>query len=116
MKILLYQIPFHKVAAILAGAKAIGAEVVYLKDEDLHNSIEFLMDGNRNQNPGKDSQKAVGELMIFGGFSDNDLDEFLAGYHSTNAPAVAAKAMMTPVNQRWSPAYLYAQLLNEIRK
>ena len=116
MKILLYQIPFHKGAAVLKGAKEIGAEVVYLKSEDLHSSIEFLMDENKNKHPGKDSHETVGELMIFGGLSDKDLDKFLAGYHSTNAPAVAAKAMVTPVNQKWSPAYLYAQLLNEMKQ
>lgn len=115
MRILVYNLMFNKMAAVTKAAGAVGAELIIIKSDDIHKSIESLFDSKKNSHPGKDSMENIKELMIFEGFSSKQMDDFLAAYNSTGIPKVLFKAMVTPINARWSPAYLYEHLIDEVQ-
>ncbi|MCR5626461.1 MAG: DUF3783 domain-containing protein [Lachnospiraceae bacterium] len=113
MRVFVYELKFDQMSAVSKAAKAVGAEIVNIKDEDIHASIGSLVDEKNDRKAGMDVDKQAGELMIFEGFSGNDLDEFLSVYNSTGFTRVKCKAMITVFNLLWSPAYLYEHLLEE---
>ena len=114
MRVFVYNLMFNKMGAVVRACRAIGAEIVNIDNEDIHKSIEHLVDSSKNAKPGMDCDENVSELLIFDGFTSDNLDDFLDAYKGTQAPPVAFKAMVTPVNLKWSPAYLYLHLKGEI--
>lgn len=53
------------------------------------------------------------EVMIFSGFSENELDFFLGGYRAAGIAPVALKAMLTPYNFNWNLGDLIQELRQE---
>lgn len=116
MRVFIYNLTFNKMAALTRACKAIGADIVNISNDDIHKSIEHLIDHSKTAKPGMDCDENISELLIFDGFTRDNMDDFLDVYKGTQAPPVIFKAMVTPVNLKWSPAYLYSQLLREVRK
>lgn len=55
------------------------------------------------------------EMMVFYGFEQNDIWEFLSFFRSEGLKGVALKAMVTPVNQHWNSIRLHDELSLEHR-
>lgn len=114
MKVLVYNLMFNKLAATTKACSALGAELIQIKTDQLHDSIESLTGAGPNIKPGMDGDMVPKELMVFSGFTSDDMERFLTTYNSTGIPKVIFKAMVTPINLRWSPAYLYEHLIDEV--
>lgn len=52
-----------------------------------------------------------GEMMVFCGFSDVDLDAFLEAFHQKSLEKIPLKAVLTPDNINWTPEQLFRELL-----
>ena len=116
MRVFVYNLMFNKMGGVTRACRAIGAEIVNISGDDLHKSIEYIIGAGNNPAPGMDSDEDISELLIFEGFSSENLDDFLDAYKGTQAPTIEYKAMLTPINIKWSPAYLYSHLRSEINK
>jgi len=114
MRVFVYNLMFNKIGAVAKVCQEIGAEIVNISNDDIHKSIEHLVDSNKPSKAGKDCEENISELLIFDGFTNDNLDDFLDAYKGTQAPPVAFKAMVTPVNLKWTPAYLYFHLKSEM--
>lgn len=53
------------------------------------------------------------EMLVFSGFPDNELDEFLKHYRESGISPVALKAVITTTNVFWSAIDTYRELLKE---
>ena len=113
MRVFVYNLMFNKMAAASKACSAVGAELVSVSKDDIHKSIEHIIGEAKNPKPMKDSSDAITELMLFDGFTSDSLDVFLDAYKQTKAPAIVYKAMVTPINKKWSLTYLYSHLVNE---
>lgn len=113
MKVYVYNLMFNKIAAASKACSAVGAELVSVSKDDIHKSVEYIIGAAKNQKPMKDSNDMISELMLFEGFTSDNLDVFLDAYKQTKAPAIVYKAMVTPINKKWSLTYLYSHLVNE---
>ena len=114
MRVFIYNLTFNKMAALTRTCRAIGADIVNISSDDIHKSIEHLIDNSKSAKAGMDCDENISELLIFDGFNSENLDDFLDVYKGTQAPSIVFKAMVTPVNLKWSPAYLYSHLKSEI--
>ena len=113
MKVYVYNLMFNKIAAVSKACSVAGAELVTIPKDDIHKSVEYIIGEAKNPKPMKDSSDAITELMIFDGFTSDSLDVFLDVYKQTKAPAIVYKAMVTPINKKWSLTYLYSHLVEE---
>ncbi len=104
---------FNKIAAVSKACSAVGAELVTVSRDDIHKSVEYIIGEAKNPKPMKDSNDMISELMLFEGFTSDSLDAFLDAYKQTKAPTVTYKAMVTPINKKWSLTYLYSHLVEE---
>ncbi|MCR4830971.1 MAG: DUF3783 domain-containing protein [Pseudobutyrivibrio sp.] len=115
VRVFVYNLKFNQIAAVNKACAAVGGSVVNIKKDDLHKSIESLIDSTKGAKAGKDALVEPTELLIFDNFSSEAMDEFLDAYNSTGVPKVIFKAAITPINRKWTPAYLYEQLKQEIK-
>lgn len=53
------------------------------------------------------------EMMVLNGFSESELDGFLAFFKENSLPAVKLKAVLTPVTMHWDSMKLYDELMRE---
>lgn len=53
------------------------------------------------------------EMMIMKGFSSNDIDMFLKGFHKDKIQKIELKAIITPSNSDWNSYQLYKELKKE---
>lgn len=113
MKVYVYNLMFNKIAAVSKACSVAGAELVTISKDDIHKSVEHIIGESKNPKPMKDSSDAITELMLFEGFTSDSLDAFLDAYKQTKAPAIVYKAMVTPINKKWSLTYLYSHLVEE---
>jgi hypothetical protein len=113
MKVYVYNLMFNKIAAVSKACSAVGAELVTVSRDDIHKSVEYIIGEAKNPKPMKDSNDMISELMLFEGFTSDSLDAFLDAYKQTKAPTVTYKAMVTPINKKWSLTYLYSHLVEE---
>ena len=114
MKIYIYNILFNKMIGVKKAAKALNAQIITISKDDLHSSIEYILGRSKANRAGKDASTNVTELLLFEDFSSENLDDFLDIYKSTGLEQILYKAVITPINMKWSPAYLYEHLKNEI--
>ena len=62
---------------------------------------------------GKKEESFTGEMLVFCGFSSDDLDAFIQGFKLTGVPRVELKAVLTQYNADWTPAKLLEELDKE---
>lgn len=74
--------------------------------------------GGRPANPvGKSAAlPPVQEMLVFSGFSQEELEEFLSLYRTAGLEPVTLKAMVTMYNIFWTPAMLFAEISEEHRR
>ena len=113
MKVYVYNLLFNKIAAVSKACSVVGAELVTISKDDIHKSVEYIIGEGKTPKPMKDSSDVITELMIFDGFTSDNLDVFLDAYKQTKVPTVTYKAMVTPINKKWSLTYLYSHLVEE---
>ena len=113
MKIYTYNIMFNKIIAVQKGADTVGATLVNISKEDLHKSIEYITGRSNSPKAGKDCEANITELLLFDGFDSKKLDAFLDAYNLTKVQPVVYKAVLTPINVKWTPAYLYEHIKHE---
>ncbi|MBE5914526.1 MAG: DUF3783 domain-containing protein [Pseudobutyrivibrio ruminis] len=113
MRVFVYNLMFNKIAAVSKACSVVGAELVTVSKDDIHKSVEYIIGEGKTPKPMKDSNDMISELMIFEGFTSDSLDAFLDAYKQTKAPSVTYKAMVTPINKKWSLTYLYSHLVEE---
>lgn len=53
------------------------------------------------------------EMMVMNGFTDGQLDAFLAFFRENSLPPVRLKAVLTPVTRHWNSLRLYKELSRE---
>lgn len=63
-----------------------------------------------NKDPGEDF---AGEMLVFCGFQNDDLDAFISGYKASGIPRIELKAVLTHFNADWTPRKLYEELSKE---
>ena len=64
--------------------------------------------------PEPDAERAfAAPMLLFAGFTMQDLDRFTKAYRETGLPVVPLKAMMTPTNSLWTALQLYEELSQE---
>ena len=74
---------------------------------------EKLNESRPGAEDAKEAEPFSGEMMVFCGFSSDDLDTFIQGYKVTGIPRVELKAVLTQYNADWTPAKLYEELNKE---
>lgn len=118
MQVLVYNIMFNKMAAVSKACTKLNAEIRVIKNDEIHIPIEELLTKTSpyKENLGKDNDVIPTELLLFDGFSSYDIDLFLEEYNYTNAPKILYKALVTPINRKWTPSYLYKHLQEEVKK
>ncbi|MDY3251247.1 MAG: DUF3783 domain-containing protein [Candidatus Choladocola sp.] len=101
--------------------RQLGVEVRKLKQEDLGRRVGDLAGivMKVGKNSPEDAQEVIPvgynlpEVMIFSGFTDEALDEFLAGYRHAGIAPVGLKAVVTPYNCQWTVYSLVRELIRE---
>ena len=65
------------------------------------------------KDPSAKEESFTDEMLVFCGFSSDDLDAFLQGYKMTGIPRVELKAVLTQYNADWTPMKLCEELKKE---
>lgn len=67
-----------------------------------------------SESPAADAERAFGApMLLFAGFTMQDLDRFTKAYREAGLPVAPLKAMMTPTNSLWTALQLYEELSQE---
>ncbi|MCF0229608.1 MAG: DUF3783 domain-containing protein [Parasporobacterium sp.] len=64
----------------------------------------------------ENSESDFPEVLVFSGFSDTELDRFLAAYKEQGLQPIALKAVATPFNMNWTLKALLTELEKEHRQ
>lgn len=130
MKTLFINIPdTGKRAGVENVCRRIGADIRCLKAEDADNTLLSIVSGGKYnlgiQTPekkeksilehGKVKYAELPELIIFQGFDDDSLQEYLKAYRETDLEKIPLKAVLTPYNMSWTLNELIEQLKEESR-
>lgn len=94
----------------VSAAEKWGAEAVTVSRESWGCTLEELARGKRGG--GNRSLVPMGKMLVFCGL-ERELDGLLADLRQ--AGVTGLKAVMTPVNQSWTPERLYRELEREYR-
>ncbi len=83
-----------------------------LQDTGLIEIVLRSMAGEKfeNKDPGEDF---TGEMLVFCGFQNDDLDAFISSYKASGIPRIELKAVLTHFNADWTPRKLYGELSKE---
>lgn len=123
-QILLFSIGKEKKTAIQKICAQMRCSAIEIDKRHYDESLGSLLGICEATQPAKDSKlgglyTAMGfpvEMMIFCGFSRDDLDLFLKSYKETGLESVPLKAMITPHNINWSAARLFGELMEEHKR
>lgn len=63
-----------------------------------------------NKDPG---EAFTGEMLVFCGFQNDDLDAFISAYKASGIPRIELKAVLTHFNADWTPKKLFEELSKE---
>lgn len=106
---------------ILGLCRQLGVQTRKIKSADADKKVGTLaglkipssegFGGNGQKKAPKDYK--LPELMIFSGFSDEELDTFLDAYKTTGIEPVALKAIVTIHNMSWSVYQIASELQRE---
>lgn len=114
-KLLLFNIPILKQGQISKLSEALMAEAVAVPKKRYNEFLGSLagIPGMEKPGPAYNGPELEGEMMVFFGFDEEELDEFLEKYRDAGIPNVALKALMTPYNMLWTPRKLFEELSEE---
>ena len=128
MKTLFINIPdTGKRAGVENICRRIGADIRRLGAEDADRTLISIVSGGKYdlniQMPGKKDSSIIGnenatelpEFIIFQGFDDDSLQEYLKAYRETGLDKIPLKAVLTPYNMSWTLRELIKQLKEESR-
>jgi|GEM_PF-51527 len=132
-KVLLFNVNIIKGAQILGVCNGLGHEVVRIPKGDYDKSMGELAGitglGNaavRNSAARKNNVAGAGgnvglltefpdEMMVFSGIDSDELDKFLDAYRGAGIAPIVRKAVLTPVNVKWSARALYKDLSEHVQ-
>jgi len=111
----------EKRKSIVALCKFLDIEVINIGYNDLNRTLGDLIEGKGASgsviSEGKDDVAPAlyqfPELIIFSGFDNDSLDEFLKCYRDQKIEKISLKAMVTPYNIAWSIYRLTEHLKEE---
>lgn len=83
-------------------------EIIGFKARGNNNSIS-----NRSNNMLNNPLLVIPDFLVFSGFSDEKLDEFLKAYKEKGIEKIPLKAIVTPHNVNWTINELIAELIKE---
>ena len=130
MKTLFINIPdAGKRAGVENICRKIGADIRRLGSEDADRTLISIVSGGKYdlglQAPEKKDNSIFGavksgaadlpEFIIFQGFDDDSLQEYLKAYRETGLEKIPLKAVLTPYNMSWTLKELIEQLKEESR-
>ena len=130
MKTLFINIPdAGKRAGVENICRKIGADIRRLGSEDADRTLISIVSGGKYdlglQAPEKKDNSILGavkndaadlpEFIIFQGFDDDALQEYLKAYRETGLEKIPLKAVLTPYNMSWTLKELIEQLKEESR-
>ena len=130
MKTLFINIPdAGKRAGVENICRKIGADIRRLGSEDADRTLISIVSGGKYdlglQAPEKKDNSIFGavksgaadlpEFIIFKGFDDDSLQEYLKAYRETGLEKIPLKAVLTPYNMSWTLKELIEQLKEESR-
>ena len=115
----------NKKKDILLVCQRLGVKVENIGSDSLNKTLLNIFAGNKVNNlnnieafNSQGSKKAptlynLPEFMIFNGFADEELDEFLHAYRVAGIPKIQLKAVVTPFNIGWTLYELIEHLKEE---
>lgn len=114
-KILLFNIDSSKATLIKSLCGGMGIQPIVIYKNQYGEKIGALvgLNGFAPSMTVYSGDDIAGEMMIFCGFSSDELDEFLERYRESKIPPISLKAMVTPHNISWSAVELYRELTQE---
>ncbi len=103
---------------IIQLCQRLGCRTKRLEDKDADTAVSVLAGINKAAAGSRPAEKApagyrLPELLIFSGFPEERLDEFLAEYKKAEIAPVGLKAVVTLHNLGWSVYQLAAELYRE---
>ena len=122
MKTVFINIPEQdKKAGVENICRKLGISVRKLASDDAEKTLISIISGGRyelNAAPASVMQNAVKEynipeVIIFQGFEDDSLQEFLKAYKDTGLAKIPLKAVVTPYNIAWKLKDLSEHLIEE---
>ena len=75
--------------------------------------LGVLASGQELQTAGLPSGEIEEPMLVFCGFDGDSVSHVLKQLRSLGAPSVALKAVLTPINSRWTSLQLYQELKKE---
>lgn len=75
--------------------------------------IRDILDGNATGYAAENVPQFTEEMLVFDGFDDEELYEFLNAMKRTGMRFISLKASVTEFNKGWTPAALGAELIRE---
>lgn len=105
----------HKLCAALSSRFTIRIKSV--QKEDYEESLGFLAGimGFSSNHKSYSGPSLPSEMLVFSGFTGDDLDDFLDAYHEKGLEKILLKAVLTPDNIKWTPGRLYRELADHIK-
>jgi len=107
-----------KSMAVMGISQFMGANYRVIDQESLHKTLGSLFGAvGVDETPGEydipENPPENAELIVFAGFTGDDITIFLEKFRKMNVGNVLFKAMLTEYNALWSPAFLYSELNKE---
>jgi len=96
-------------------ADGLGAKIKFLSSEDLTTPLERLIFGT-GPCKGKENLPPIysqPEIMFMSGFTSERIDSLIDEFKKQGVKPVDLKAIVTPVNVKWSPYELTKELIKE---
>lgn len=117
-RILAFNLPLSKRVAVMKVCDELHAALTIVPPASCKMTLVELvltaMAGEKlNESSGDDRTAFAGEILVFCGFSSDDLDRFIGAYNASGTARVELKAVLTPINADWTPLRLYEELLKE---
>lgn len=119
-KLLLFQINPKKTNALKALCATLRPQldikVVEVAKTQYGQSLGFLagIDGFAEKKERYTGLPFPGEMLVFSGLTDSELDTVLTAWNKNGPERVALKAVLTPDNIHWTPERLFRELLGHI--
>lgn len=116
-KLLFYQIKGEKRKQLKQICAEQEIEMLVVSPAEYGEMVGALVGFPRMRKQGKacEGTGVTGEMLVFAGMDDADLEAFLDACKAKGVSPVACKAVLTPHNAGWSGEKLYGELQKEHR-
>lgn len=99
--------------AIISICKLMNIELYEIEDNMIHLQIKNLLN---NKIKKRKNKSLTMPMIIFSGFTEDDLDNLLNAFKNGHVPFIPLKANVTATNLNWSFEQLYRHIFEEYQQ